>query len=191
MSLTPNSSFALEGRTPLEQITGETPDISEYLDFGFYDWVWYKDNAGIGDNMLGRWLGVSHRVGNSMMFYWILTNHGRVISRTTVQRVTNLELMTDEVKQRCKEFDERITELLKDENRVIQGDDLDRQLQNWDDYTEDNDKAFASELGEAISDENIPDADESFTPDTFGDTYLNKEIALARGDNMMQFGKVI
>ena len=34
MSLTANSSFALEGRTPIEQITGETPDISEYLDFG-------------------------------------------------------------------------------------------------------------------------------------------------------------
>jgi hypothetical protein len=39
MSLTANSNFALEGQTPLEQLTGETPDISEYLDFGFYDWV--------------------------------------------------------------------------------------------------------------------------------------------------------
>ena len=26
-----------EGRTPLEIITGETPDISEYLDFEFYE----------------------------------------------------------------------------------------------------------------------------------------------------------
>ena len=34
----------------MEQITGETPDISEYLDFGFYNWVWYKDNAGLGEN---------------------------------------------------------------------------------------------------------------------------------------------
>ncbi len=104
MSLTANSNFALEGRTPLEQITGETPDISEYLDFGFYDWIWYKDNAGVGDNMFGRWLGVSHRVGN-LMPYWILTTNGRVISRTTVQRVTNLEMTTDEVKQQINEFD--------------------------------------------------------------------------------------
>lgn len=28
-----------EGRTPLEIITGDTPDVSEYLDFDFYDWV--------------------------------------------------------------------------------------------------------------------------------------------------------
>ena len=47
MSLTSNSSFSLDGRTPLEQVTGETPDISEYLHFGFYDWVWYKDNTGL------------------------------------------------------------------------------------------------------------------------------------------------
>jgi hypothetical protein len=69
MSLTANSSFQLEGRTPLEQqVTGETPNISEYLDFSFYDWVWCRNNAGVGDNMFGRWLGVSHHIGNLMSY---------------------------------------------------------------------------------------------------------------------------
>ena len=31
----------LDGRTPWETVTGNTPDISEYLDFDFYDLVWY------------------------------------------------------------------------------------------------------------------------------------------------------
>jgi hypothetical protein len=31
------------GRTGHEEVTGETPDISEYVDFDFYDWVWYWD----------------------------------------------------------------------------------------------------------------------------------------------------
>ena len=102
MSLTANSSFQLEGRTPLEQVTGETLEISEYLDFNFYNWVWYRDNAGVGDNMFGRWLGVSHRIDKPNVILdtdikW------RVISRTTVQCITNLELGTHEVKQRCKE----------------------------------------------------------------------------------------
>ena len=44
----------------MEQVTGVTPEKSEYLDFGFYDWVWYRDNAGLGENSCGRWLGVSH-----------------------------------------------------------------------------------------------------------------------------------
>jgi hypothetical protein len=181
MSLTANSNFASEGRTPLEQITGETPDISEYLDFGFYDWIWYKDNAGVGDNMFGRWLGVSHRVGN-LMSYWILTTNGRVISRTTVQQVTNLEMTTVEVKQRINEFDARIAELLKEDNHVIQEGNK-RQLQDWDDYTDDKDEDFAKTFGEAISDAKISEADKDFTPDTFNDTYLNKEIALASGAN--------
>jgi hypothetical protein len=129
MSLTSNSSFYLDGRTPMEQITGETPDISEYLDFGFYDWIWYKDNAGLGENKIGRWLGVAHRVGN-LMSYWILTITGRVIARTTVQRITNLELSTDEVKANCKEYSQRITELLNDANHVIPQDE-NLQIQDW------------------------------------------------------------
>ena len=56
----------------MQDVTGETPDISEYLDFGFYDHVSYKENAGLGMTAIGRWLGVSHRVGR-LMYYWILT----------------------------------------------------------------------------------------------------------------------
>ena len=37
----------------LGALTGETPDISQYLDFGFYDWVWYKENAGLDIPRLG------------------------------------------------------------------------------------------------------------------------------------------
>ncbi len=81
----------------MQEVTGETVDISEYLDFSFYDHVWYKENAGLGVTLIGRWLGVSHRVGG-LMSYWILTQKGTVISRTTVQRVTNLEKQTDEFK---------------------------------------------------------------------------------------------
>jgi hypothetical protein len=31
----------LWGRTGYEEVTGKTPDISEYLDFDFWDLVWY------------------------------------------------------------------------------------------------------------------------------------------------------
>ena len=51
------------GRTPIEIVTGVTPDISEYLDFGFWDLVLYKSKAGVGAPELGMWLGVSHSIG--------------------------------------------------------------------------------------------------------------------------------
>ena len=68
-----------EARTPLEAITSNTPNISEWLDFDFYDWCWYwqgpmheltEDKAEIG-----RVLGVAHRVGSDLC-YWILTVTG-------------------------------------------------------------------------------------------------------------------
>ena len=37
--------------------------------------------------MLGIWLGVSHRVGSALC-YWILSEKGRVLSKTTAQLLT-------------------------------------------------------------------------------------------------------
>jgi hypothetical protein len=84
MQITASFASNLQGRTPLEALTGETPDISQYLDFGFYDRVWFKEDAGLGEIKLGRFLGVSHHVG-SLMSYWVLPASGIPISRTTVQ----------------------------------------------------------------------------------------------------------
>ena len=78
-------------------MTVKTPDISEYLDFGFYDHVSYKENAKLGITAIGRWLGLSHRV-IGIMSYWILTHKVTLISVTTVQLLTILEKDTDECK---------------------------------------------------------------------------------------------
>ena len=107
MQLTSTQVGGLNGRCPLERVSGETPDISEYLDFGFYDRCWYHDNAGLSPALIGRWLGVSYRT-RSGMSYWILTKTGSVISMTTVQRVTNLELQIDDVKYKFDDFDAKI-----------------------------------------------------------------------------------
>ena len=56
----------LDGRTPIEKITGDTPAIYEYIGFGFYDWVVYKNKSGLGEVCLGRFLDVSHGVGSLM-----------------------------------------------------------------------------------------------------------------------------
>ena len=33
-----------DGRTGMERLTGDTPDISDWIDFEFYDLVWYRFN---------------------------------------------------------------------------------------------------------------------------------------------------
>ena len=87
MQLTAIHSSKLQGRTPLKDMTRETPDISEYLDFGWYDRVWYKKDTGLGETKIGQFLGPSHQFG-SLMSYWILPDSGIPVSRTTVQRIT-------------------------------------------------------------------------------------------------------
>ena len=72
----------------MEIITDETPDISEYTDFSFYDLVTFKQDASLGEIYIGRWLGASHKVGQ-LMSYWIFLQSGIPISCVTVQRLTN------------------------------------------------------------------------------------------------------
>ena len=49
----------------------------------------YQQNAGLDKPEIGRWLGVSYKVGK-LMSYWVLPEYEIVMSCTTVQRVTHL-----------------------------------------------------------------------------------------------------
>ena len=42
-ALLPRILQGCDGRTGYEEMTGNTPDISEWLDFEFYDLVWWLD----------------------------------------------------------------------------------------------------------------------------------------------------
>ena len=80
-----------DGRTGHEQVTGETPDISDWLDFSFFDLVHYWKNDTMLDmtddkKQFGYWLGVSHRVG-TVLTYWILKALGKIIANASVKHV--------------------------------------------------------------------------------------------------------
>ena len=110
MKITASFASNLQGRTPLEALTGETPDISQYFDFGFYDRVWFKEDTGLGETKLARFLGVYHQVG-SLMSFWVLPASGIPMSRTAVQRVTNIESQTEQCKKIFSVCDSRLVTL--------------------------------------------------------------------------------
>mmetsp|Transcript_38822 Transcript_38822/g.82849 ORF Transcript_38822/g.82849 Transcript_38822/m.82849 type:complete len:728 (-) Transcript_38822:475-2658(-) len=95
------------GRTGHEIVTGQTPDISEYLDFDFYDLVWYlvdkHPSTGQQNRQLARWAGVSHRIGTAMC-YWLIPVSGRPIAETTVQHVTADDMRDVNIKAQIDEF---------------------------------------------------------------------------------------
>jgi hypothetical protein len=187
MQRTSTQAGGLRGACPSEHVTGETADTSEHLDFGFYDHVSHKENAGLGTTAIGRWLGISHGVGG-LMSYWILTKSGTVISRTTVQRVTNLEKETEEIKASIQEYNTEINRGFKEEEE-LNYDGAKPNPEDWSEYLE-NDPDFQEEFDNIINDSNVPEADDDFTPDACDDTYLHMELATPRDGDGPDFAKV-
>ena len=175
-----------DGLPGMEQITGSTVDISELLDFDFYDLIWYHENDKTDMTTesvkLGRWLGVSHRVGSDMC-YWILTKAGKVISTTSVQHVTRLDTTKAEIATRIEEFNEAVNRRLDDTNFRLEDDITGLRL----DDINDDDGAFDDpniptdkEYGD-MKFESKPDMDDDDGAEFF-DNYIGAEITVQRGD---------
>ena len=111
------------------------------------------------------------------MSCWVLTQSGTVISRTAVQRVTNPDKETDEVKQSINEFDVEVNRRFKEEEKDFTHDGAKPNPEDWSECLE-NDADFQEEFDRIVNDPNVPEADDSFTPDVFGDTYVNMELAI-------------
>ena len=67
---------------------GYTPDISWFLKFRIYDWIWYwKLGASPQKEDLVRWLGATHSVGQGLA-YCLLKDNGQVLVRNTITPLT-------------------------------------------------------------------------------------------------------
>ena len=181
MQRTASDAGTLHGRTGLEKVTGETPEIFKYTDFGFYDPCWYKENTGMGETKTGRWLGVSHKT-RSLMSFWILTPSCRVVSRTSVKRITNLELQEETNKRRMTAFDDEVKGYLFDYNHVL-NDGSKPELYDWSTHPFEDDPDFQEEFDNPVNHPEVKEADELFTPDTY-DQYLQMELALPQSDSL-------
>jgi hypothetical protein len=104
--LTVHSNFAAQGCTPYELVTERTLDISEYVEFEWYEVLWYydQDDFPTDRRRLGRWLGVAHRVGQACCYY-ILPFSGEPIVHSTVQKVTKDECKSSDFKEKLQAYD--------------------------------------------------------------------------------------
>ncbi|KAI2501062.1 Reverse transcriptase (RNA-dependent DNA polymerase) [Fragilaria crotonensis] len=112
-------------RTGIELITGETPDISEWLDFEFYDRVWYYDQKKIeidgSGRRLARWLGL--RIESEVTLLLAVARVRKVIARTTVQHVVREDYLNDDIRREIERFDQVVNERLSDQNFMAEGHD--------------------------------------------------------------------
>ena len=67
-NLVPRPLFQNNGLTPHAVTFGESGDISNICNFGYYEWVYYRDHGSFPENKekLGRILGPIRNEGNEM-----------------------------------------------------------------------------------------------------------------------------
>jgi hypothetical protein len=179
-------------RTGIELITGETPDISEGLDFEFNDRVWYYNQKKIeidgSGRRLARWLGIAHRVGSDLC-YWLLLESGKVIARTTVQHVVRDDYLNDDIRREIERFDELVDKQLSDQNFIADARDGGFYIQD-----ELTDTATSVAPVDAADDGDMPfpdslEADD--IDDELLDKYLNAELLFDVGTGSERKGRVV
>ena len=84
---------SLHWRTPIEKLTGSTPDISSLLCFRFWEPVYYKlddsDFPSESTEKRGRFVGISEGVGHALTFKVLTDDTKKIIYRSRIRTASN------------------------------------------------------------------------------------------------------
>jgi hypothetical protein len=148
-------------------MTGNTTNISHIAEFGWYDWVMYRDNEpSFPDNklILGHYVGPAIDTGLALTTK-ILKSNGVFACRSTLRHLTDEELNSSVHKDMKRKFDESIEHHLGP--AALPQDFPAKDLTPDPTYYDDTD-AMDSEYGDA-----------EVTP-KIGDNYLSTELMLPK-----------
>lgn len=114
-NIVPRPLFQNNGLTPHAATLGSQGDISSICNFGWYEWVYYRDHGSFPINKLklGRVLGPIRNEGNEMA-QAVLNQNGKVVPRRTIRKLTQAELCSPIEKRKRNQFDEVIKRKLGD-----------------------------------------------------------------------------
>jgi hypothetical protein len=114
--LTAHNLPGLDGSVPDEVVEGNMPDIAEYAQFDWYEYVWCHDPMVQfpGDQRsFAHWIGVAHSVGNLMTF-WVLPSTYKVLARSTVWSLSEDDRSNPVIQAQIAELDASIHEKIGD-----------------------------------------------------------------------------
>ena len=114
-NLVPRPLFQNNGLTPHAATFGESGDISNICTFGYYEWVYYRDQGSFPQNkeQLGRVLGPIRNEGNEMA-QAVVTRKATVVPRRTMRKLTSFELHDESEKDKRNKIDFKIKATLGD-----------------------------------------------------------------------------
>ena len=157
---------------------GEPTDISSLSEFGWYEWVYWRDETPTypyPSSRLGRALGPSDSVGTSMS-QWVLMDNCKIIPMITARKLTQEELLNSSECQKRGKFDRMIAEKFGSSH---QGPDvpLDPTVEYPDLYEDDKTPCY----------NHLPDVN------TYAnyDEYLSMEVLLPQDEGVSEPGQII
>ena len=177
-SNTAHDLFQLDSEVPSTWMGNGTTDISAIYEYGWYEWVYYRDEKAVfphDSEILGRYLGPAPDIDGEMCMR-ILNATGKVRHRTTMRHLTPAKLLSEESKAARLAFDAAIA--------VSRGPAFTKM-----DFTNEEDTLnfeayYAGEASGDASSNRMPEANE-YNHDAF-DKYLSTEVVLPTGDHMLR-----
>jgi hypothetical protein len=169
-------------------LEGDTPDISEYAQFDWYEPVWFIDPTSAFPEMkkrLGQWVGVASDVGQAMTF-WILPKSCIPIARSSVARVFPDVAATDEFKADLAELDLAIENRIGNSKTAEENQVIDGQLANViSGPTDDLFEGYADEDFHPLEKAAEKAEADDYTPESL-DEYLTAEVLLPTGGELLR-----
>jgi len=110
-SSTCNDIYMINGEVLETIMTGSTADISHICEFGWYDWVMFRNNVpSFPDKklVLGCYLGPATNVGSALTAN-ILKSNRQTVCRSTLRHLNDKELHCPIQKELHRSFDKSIT----------------------------------------------------------------------------------
>jgi hypothetical protein len=107
-------SYELQGQVPETIISGQTADISPFVQHGWFDWVkWYDSQASYPEprERLGRWLGPSLDIGPAMTSK-IMKENGQLLHLSSFRPLTDDEVQDREEQKLRDRFDSKLRKKL-------------------------------------------------------------------------------
>jgi len=175
-----NNRYANQDEVPETVMSGQTSDISIWVQHEWYEWIKFRDTAiSFPDDkeVLGRYLGPSIDVGPAMTAK-ILKANGEVVHRSTYRSLMEEEIADEKEKKERDTFDQVTNERY---GMPMVADDF----EGSEDVEANPPDLYEDDSGEKH--EHVPDA-EDITPET-GDEYVGAEVNIPRG-GVLTSGKV-
>ena len=156
-------------------MNGETTNITQLCEFGWYDWVYFHDNAVTYPDdkwVLGQWLGPSIGVGPALCAK-LLKGNGQRVYRSSYQHLMEDEVNNPEEVKKRDDFDRQIEIKLGPGTKSLDFDDEGQTLV-FQLYEDDDDGVIS----------HAKEAEEEPTSLSFNN-YIGGEVTLPREDEMV------